>query len=106
VIGTASTANVGRVSGLGADEVIDHTQTRFEDTVEPVDVVFDTVGGDTLRRSFAVVRAGGRIVSVAEPARRSGPGSAGSALSILWWSPIASNWSNSHAWQIMTTCGL
>lgn len=66
VIGTASTANVDRVRILGAEEVIDHTQTRFEDAVGPVDVVFDTVGGDRLRRSFAVVRAGGRIVSVAE----------------------------------------
>jgi NADPH:quinone reductase-like Zn-dependent oxidoreductase len=66
VIGTASTANVERVRTLGAEEVIDHTQTRFEDAVGSVDVVFDTVGGDRLRRSFAVVRAGGRIVSVAE----------------------------------------
>ena len=66
VIGTASTANVERVRTLGAEQVIDHTQTRFEDASGPVDVVFDTVGGDRLRRSFAIVRAGGRIVSVAE----------------------------------------
>ncbi len=66
VIGTASTANVERARAFGADEVIDHTQARFEDAIAPVDVVFDTSGGDRLRRSFAIVRPGGRIVSVAE----------------------------------------
>ena len=65
VIGTASAMNLGRVRELGAHEVVD-AATRFEDTVEPVDVVFDTAGGDSLRRSPAVLRAGGRLVSVAE----------------------------------------
>jgi NADPH:quinone reductase-like Zn-dependent oxidoreductase len=70
VIGTASTANVEAARRLGADQVIDHTSTRFEDLVEPVDLVFDTVGGDRLERSPAVVRPGGRLVSVAaEPSR-------------------------------------
>ena len=49
----------------GADEVVDAAD-GFEDAVEPVDVVFDTVGGEALRRSHAVLRAGGRLVSVAE----------------------------------------
>jgi NADPH:quinone reductase-like Zn-dependent oxidoreductase len=66
VIGTASGANVERARALGADEVIDHTSTRFEDVVEPVDLVFDTAGGERLRRSPAVLRPGGRLVSVAE----------------------------------------
>jgi NADPH:quinone reductase-like Zn-dependent oxidoreductase len=65
VIGTASTASEGLVLELGAHEVIG-AATRFEDAVEPVDVVFDTVGGERLRRSLAVLRAGGRLVSVAE----------------------------------------
>jgi NADPH:quinone reductase-like Zn-dependent oxidoreductase len=43
-----------------------HVATRFEDAVAPVDVVFDTAGGDLLRRSPAVLRPGGRLVSVAE----------------------------------------
>ena len=65
VIGTASAANLGfrprtrRTRGGGRGE-------GFEDAVEPVDVVFDTVGGERLRRSRAVLRAGGRLVSVAE----------------------------------------
>jgi NADPH:quinone reductase-like Zn-dependent oxidoreductase len=65
VIGTASGANLGLVRQLGAHEAID-AATRFEDAVEPVDLVFDTAGGERLRRSAAVLRAGGRLVSVAE----------------------------------------
>jgi NADPH:quinone reductase-like Zn-dependent oxidoreductase len=65
VIATASTEHVESVRALGADEVIDHTAGRFEDAVEPVDLVFDTAGGDRLTRSPAVIREGGRLVSVA-----------------------------------------
>jgi len=65
VIGNASAANAALVLELGADEVID-AATGFEDAVEPVDVVFDTVGGERLRSSLAVLRPGGRLVSVAE----------------------------------------
>jgi NADPH:quinone reductase-like Zn-dependent oxidoreductase len=66
VIGTASTTNVEAARALGADQVVDHTRTRFEDVVDPVDLVFDTVGGERLERSLAVLRPGGRLVSVAE----------------------------------------
>jgi NADPH:quinone reductase-like Zn-dependent oxidoreductase len=73
VIGTASSANVDAVRQLGADEVIDHSSVRFEDVVEDVDLVFDTAGGERLERSPAVLRPGGRLVSVAaEPPRRRG----------------------------------
>jgi NADPH:quinone reductase-like Zn-dependent oxidoreductase len=65
VIGTASGANLGLVRQLGAHEAID-AATRFEDAGEPVDLVFDTAGGERLRRAVAVLRAGGRLVSVAE----------------------------------------
>jgi NADPH:quinone reductase-like Zn-dependent oxidoreductase len=72
VIGTASAANVEAVRQLGADEVIDSSH-RFEDLVEEVDLVFDTAGGERLERSPAVLRPGGRLVSVAaEPPRRRG----------------------------------
>ena len=53
------------VRELGAHEAVD-AATRVEDALEPVDVVFDTAGGERLRRSPAVLRAGGRLVSVAE----------------------------------------
>jgi NADPH:quinone reductase-like Zn-dependent oxidoreductase len=65
VIATASSANLDAARALGADEVIDDTKTPFEEVVEPVDLVFDTVGGDRLERSPAAVRRGGRLVSVA-----------------------------------------
>jgi NADPH:quinone reductase-like Zn-dependent oxidoreductase len=73
VIGTASSAAVDAVRDLGADEVVDHSSARFEDIVTGVDLVFDTVGGERLERSPAVVRPGGRLVSVAaEPPGASG----------------------------------
>ena len=64
-IATTSTSGLDLVRELGADEVIDSTTTRFEEVVEPVDLVFDTGGGERLERSPMVVRPGGRIVSVA-----------------------------------------
>jgi NADPH:quinone reductase-like Zn-dependent oxidoreductase len=66
VIGTASPASVDAVRTFGAHEVIDHIALRVEEGLEPVDLVFDTAGGELLARSPAVVRGGGRIVSVAE----------------------------------------
>ena len=65
VIGTASAASLGLVRELGAHQAID-AAARFEDMMEPVDVVLDTAGGERLRRSHAMLRAGGRLVSVAE----------------------------------------
>ena len=70
VIGTVSIRNVEAARKLGLDEVIEHPTTRFEEVAEPVDLVFDTVGGDRLSRSTSVVRPGGRVVSVAsEPSQ-------------------------------------
>ncbi len=67
VTATASTANLDFVRRLGADEVIDYRAQRFEDVVGGVDVVFDTVGGETLDRSWGVLKPGGRLVTVADP---------------------------------------
>jgi NADPH:quinone reductase-like Zn-dependent oxidoreductase len=73
VIGTASAGNVETALRLGADEVIDHKKTRFEEAGDSVDLVFDTVGGDRLMRSFSLLRPGGRLVSVAaEPPQETG----------------------------------
>jgi NADPH:quinone reductase-like Zn-dependent oxidoreductase len=71
VIATASRVNLGLVRELGAHEGVD-ASSRFEDTVAPVDLVFDTAGGDRLRRSFAVLRDGGRVVSIAEEPPKGG----------------------------------
>jgi NADPH:quinone reductase-like Zn-dependent oxidoreductase len=64
VIASASAASREAVHDLGADQVVD--PARFEDAAGLVDVVLDTVGGERLRRSPAVLCAGGRLVSVAE----------------------------------------
>lgn len=64
VIATASTANQDLLRQLGADQTIDYTKTKFEDSVRDVDVVIDSVGRDTLSRSYGVVRKGGVIVSL------------------------------------------
>jgi NADPH:quinone reductase-like Zn-dependent oxidoreductase len=72
VAGTASSGGVEVARELGADELVDNLTSRFEEVVEPVDLVFDTVGGELLARSPAVLGEGGRLVSVAE--RPSGDG--------------------------------
>jgi NADPH:quinone reductase-like Zn-dependent oxidoreductase len=64
VIATASQKNLQLVAELGADEVIDYRASRFEDRSGKVDVVFDTVGGDALDRSWSVLNAGGRLVTI------------------------------------------
>src|SRR6266568_1721980 len=64
VIATASTANQDLLKKLGADVAIDYTKTRFEDVAKDVDVVLDSVGKDTLARSYGVVKKGGAIVSI------------------------------------------
>ncbi len=64
VIATASQKNLKLVAELGADEVIDYKASRFEDRSGKVDVVFDTVGGDTLDRSWSTLNAGGRLVTI------------------------------------------
>lgn len=70
VIGTASAHNLQLVRGLGADQVIDRRAERFEEVVGPVDVVFDTVGGETLARSWGVLKSDGRMVTIAASAEQ------------------------------------
>src|SRR5512146_3143517 len=67
VIGTAQAGNLDLLRRLGADETIDYTSVRFEDKVHDVDAVLDAVGGDTMQRSFAVLRPGGILVSIVGP---------------------------------------
>jgi NADPH:quinone reductase-like Zn-dependent oxidoreductase len=67
VIATASTRNQQTLKELGVDQAIDYTTTKFEEVAKEVDVVLDTVAGETLARSYAVVKKGGIIVSILEP---------------------------------------
>jgi NADPH:quinone reductase-like Zn-dependent oxidoreductase len=70
VIATASGQSMEFVRSLGADEVIDYRARSFEDAVTGVDAVFDTVGGNTLARSWGVLRLGGRMVTIAADAEQ------------------------------------
>ena len=70
VIATASAANIDFVKQLGADEVVNYRERRFEDAGK-VDVVFDTVGGATLERSWNVLGSDGRLVTIAADAESS-----------------------------------
>jgi NADPH:quinone reductase-like Zn-dependent oxidoreductase len=65
VITTAGAANVEYVRGLGADEVIDYHVQDFAKVVSGCDAVFDTVGGDVAKRSYQVLRPGGRAAFIA-----------------------------------------
>jgi NADPH:quinone reductase-like Zn-dependent oxidoreductase len=64
VIATASGRNHEYLRSIGVDQAIDYTTTRFEDAARDVDIVFDTVGGETLQRSYAIVRRGGTLISI------------------------------------------
>ncbi|MFL6319907.1 MAG: NADP-dependent oxidoreductase [Nitrososphaeraceae archaeon] len=64
---TVSTDDKQFVQELGADQVIDYKTENFEETIHDYDAVFDTVGGDTYKRSFKVLKKGsGIIVSMLE----------------------------------------
>jgi NADPH:quinone reductase-like Zn-dependent oxidoreductase len=63
VIATGSQGNEGFLRELGADMFIEHTSVRFESVARDVDVVLDTVGGETQARSWAVLRPGGVLVT-------------------------------------------
>jgi len=65
VIAATSANNLNFVRQMGAHKVIDYRATRFEDAVRDVDVVFDTVGGETLARSWNVLKAGGKLITIA-----------------------------------------
>jgi NADPH:quinone reductase-like Zn-dependent oxidoreductase len=67
VIGTGSGRNEESVRKLGADEFIDYKNAKFEDKVSGVDVVFDTVGGDTQERAFQTLKRGGVLISTVSP---------------------------------------
>jgi NADPH:quinone reductase-like Zn-dependent oxidoreductase len=66
VTAMASGRNEAYVRSLGADEFIDYTQQPFEQVARDMDVVFDTVGGDTFQRAFRALKPGGALVTAVE----------------------------------------
>jgi NADPH:quinone reductase-like Zn-dependent oxidoreductase len=65
VIGTAS-INFDFLKQLGVDQAIDYSKTAFEEVVQDVDVVLDTIGGETQQRSWKLLKPGGILVSTIE----------------------------------------
>jgi len=68
VFATASAEDKTLVQTLGATSVIDYKAAKFEEVVPLVDIVVDTVGGETRERSFGIIKPGGILVSsVSQP---------------------------------------
>jgi NADPH:quinone reductase-like Zn-dependent oxidoreductase len=67
VIATTSGPNRAMVESLGADQVIDYRAEDVARAVKDVDLVFDTVGGETLKQSFGLARKGGQLLSIVSP---------------------------------------
>ena len=67
VVATAASADLDYVRSLGAERVLDYKRERFEESLTGVDVVLDTVGGETQQRSLRVLKPGGILVSVVSP---------------------------------------
>ena len=102
VIGTASAAKHGLLAELGVDEAVDYRSQKFEDVVEPVDVVYDLIGGDVAERSLDVLRPDGIQISLpSRPRRRpSRPRARGACgPSGCWSSPTATASRNWPRWS-------
>jgi NADPH:quinone reductase-like Zn-dependent oxidoreductase len=67
VLATGSSNNVDYLRSLGADQVIDYKAAPFESVAKNVDLVLDLIGGETQRRSFGVLKPGGRLIATVQP---------------------------------------
>jgi NADPH:quinone reductase-like Zn-dependent oxidoreductase len=67
VLATASTKNQELLRKLGPDETIDYTSHKFEEVADKVDLVLDTIGGETQERSWRVLNEGGALISLVQP---------------------------------------
>jgi len=67
VVATAASADLDYVRGLGAEKVLDYEAEQLEDSLNGVDIVLDTVGGETQERSLRVLKPDGILVSVVSP---------------------------------------
>lgn len=67
VFASASFANADFVRSLGADTVIAYDRERFDDRARDVDLVIDPIGGDTQRRSLAIIKPGGALIALTQP---------------------------------------
>ena len=67
MIDTATGADIEYLKSLGIEQIVDYKRERFEDTVSGVDAVVDLVGGETLSRSYSVVKKGGVLATTVQP---------------------------------------
>lgn len=81
VITTASGVGLELVKSLGADKIIDYKQQDFSQLLSDIDGVLDTIGGDTLERSFKVLKKGKKIISVAGMPTKA----FAKAFGLSWW---------------------
>jgi len=77
VIATASRGNVDFLEQLGVERAIDYMSCFFDDAVKDIDLVLDTVGGDTRDRSWRVLRKGGALITITAPLEIGEPKNAG-----------------------------
>ena len=68
-VGTASESNRGYLERMGLDQHVDYRAERFEEVVEPVDLVIDPVGGETLVRSLEILKPDGHVAKLPGPLR-------------------------------------
>ena len=67
VLATAAAGDRDYVRSLGAETVMDYRTERFEESLSGVDVILDTVGGETQQRSLRVLKPGGILISAVSP---------------------------------------
>jgi NADPH:quinone reductase-like Zn-dependent oxidoreductase len=67
VIGTATGTDIEYLKSLGVDEIVDFKRERFEDKANGIDAAVDLVGGETLARSYSVVKQGGVLATTVQP---------------------------------------
>ncbi|MGA2319769.1 MAG: medium chain dehydrogenase/reductase family protein [Solirubrobacteraceae bacterium] len=72
VYGTASPGKHARITELGVDRALDYTRPGWERGLEPFDVIMDAIGGKSFRRSYELLRPGGRLVAFGAAAVVSG----------------------------------
>ncbi|WP_099974159.1 NADP-dependent oxidoreductase [Lactobacillus terrae] len=65
VVTTASAKNADFLKELGADQVIDYNTEDFSEVLSDMDAVFDTIGGDTLDKSYKILKPGGKLTTIA-----------------------------------------
>src|SRR5258708_5335013 len=85
---TASARGDALVRRLGADHVIDYTRENARDVLHDYDAALDLIGGDDLAGAFAIVKAGGKVVSIAgipEPTTARTDLNAGPLVTALFW---------------------